>query len=498
MSAYLPLFDFQRFRLPDWLFWLGVIQFFLYLPSGLLHITLGKMVYGRDLLLLFSNFIFIWFLFYRQGRHIPLGYVIPLALFLVVILPGAFAPGGRRGFLLMAKIVAMWNFFILFGFHVFMNLTKRHAQLLFGLLIIYLLGESFVGFLESRRIFLINRAAFLEDSTAFGKDVVNQRNLYVSGWRRLNGLQRDSYAFGSLMCIGWILSWVGIVFTRFKSWSAIMLSFCFAGIGLWFAYISIISGMRAGLVGIAAMAPLVIFTLFGLHRNSLLMRAYAVLLWFGMTLLIFVDFPMIFSVLATLFLGDLPMAAIGSTMARMMWWGIILADFDKAPMILLWGFQWTQVFTGFVSRIGYFDNQALFLLYYGGIPLFMAFNLMFISSIPRLPRIAQNRAVPAFYYTYILFVAFQYGESFPRETLMLPSAFVLLFSMGMNIALQEQLRQNPRLAPMLLGLIPQMPPPPPPGRRGWQDPTPGWNPRPPMRPGPRPMPQPGMRRPMSR
>ncbi|KAF0093161.1 MAG: hypothetical protein E1N59_3076 [Puniceicoccaceae bacterium 5H] len=498
LASWLALLDVTRFRIADWIFFLGVFQVLFYLPSGILHVYLGNLVYTRDLLVMVNNALLIWFLFYRQNRHVPLSYVIPLALLVVAILPGAFEGVERRNFMLIGKWIAIWSFCILFGFHTLMNMTRRHTVLFFGIIMVYLSVDSLVGFAESKRIFLYNRYILSEESTAFGRSVVGNRQLTAS-WLRLNGLERGAFDFASTMALGWTLSWVAVVQIKFTNFKTTLLRLMFCALGLWFAYMCILSGGRSGLVGIGTLAPLVVMTLFGWHRNSLLMRGYMVFLWVAMFLLMFVDFPALIGTIAMLLFGDLPIASIHSTIERIYWWGLLFDDFQRHPSILVNGYLWTQVFTDYVSFIRVWDNQALWMLFYGGIPVYFSFHLLFISSIPRLPKLPEGRKVPAFYYAYIVLLAYQFGESFPREALLLPTNYALLFTLGMNLALQEQLRRNPRLAPMILGLIPQMPPPRP---QGWGPggPEDSWGaPRPPSQsPGRRPAQAPGLRPPLPR
>lgn len=506
LAPWLAFFNLPEYRLNDWLFLLGTLQLFLYLPSGLLHTYLGGATYARDALLIPTNGLFIWYLFYRQGRHIPMISVIPLAIFTFMILPEAFG-GGRKGFLILAKWVMLWNAALLFGMHVFWNLTRRHLTVLFGVFMSYIFVESLVGFAEHKGWFYaVDRLAASQDVTESGRRLV--RAGHIGEWLRVIGLQRTTFDFASVIGMGLAMSMTAFIQFKNRDFWTFMMRAAFGGLVLWFTYVSIIGGGRAVLVGIATMLTVVGVTLLGWHRIGAYMRLHMVALFLVFLSLIFVDFPSLIETVANIFFRGLPIANVSSVEDREFWWGLSLQAMHDNPLILLIGFRWAEVFSDYVDTIIVYDNQNIFLVYYGGFAMFFAFHAMFVNAIPRLPRLPKGRKVPDFYYAYLLVIAFQYGESFPRESLVLPSAIFLFFLMGMNIGFQEEMRKNPRLAHLVTGLIPALVNGPPPGAApgappgGWDRPDTGWSgaSRPPFgpHPGPRPLPMPGVRPPLPR
>lgn len=411
-----------------------------YLPSGLLHATLGDLVYARDLALGLHLLISLgWLIRHRQFKWVA------QHDWFIVITPLLLLPALANHFYLVEALrTSKWNFawldWIILGHFIRLDQKWREEyEFLFWVTFIMIGAELAAGIFDWVSGDHLIKETWGE-KTVFG--VSRMFDETIGGRIRIRGLQRDVFSFANIMAVNAVGGMVYLLFAR-KSGRQL------AAV-LWivvFGAMMCVSGGRSAIFGVfAALVYTVI--VFAYPRVSARFGRRYVLVWVGIALTLslvgvgkFTDF------VGSTLLGGSYVGDSESAFMRDDFWRQMLTDFIQEPKILIAGGPAAAlVDTRIDPMFHWADNQFLWNVYHLGIVGAVAFTFLFYKVLRPEPRDGQQGKVRQ---ALILFLVFVIGEGIARESLTYIGCLPLFVFCGYESAGEMLARQTaPGLSPL--------------------------------------------------
>jgi hypothetical protein len=420
----------------------GWITALLYFPSGVLHGTLGPVVYLRDLMLGLHLVLSVSWLRQKYQLNWVAAHSWIILITPVLLLPAVLNSTYTMEALRTCKWSICWLDWIILGH--FLRLNKDWGpwcKLLAGLTLGLMCVELVAGFIE----WVTGQYLFPTTwgkTTAFGVSQSNDQTL--EGKLRIHGLQRDVFSFANVMGMNAVAGMAYMTVTRNQVHRI--------GAFLWaavFGAMVLISGGRSALFGVVAALFYTVFLLVIPELARKYGRRY-VLAWLVIAIALsligvgkFTDF-IGGQLLAGSYVGD-----SDSAYMRDAYWVKMLADFVHEPLILIIGGPFASVIDSRIDAMFHWaDNQLLWNTYHMGVAGSLAILFFFYKVLEPEPQEGDRLARQAL----ILFLLYVLGEGIARESLTFMGCLPLFLLCGYDSA-SEMLRRRSGPASSVLRTI---------------------------------------------
>jgi hypothetical protein len=412
------------------------------LPSGLLHIVLGKYVYSRDILLIITT----CFLMVRYRQRLRTRYRLPiicLGLLMCLTIPLLFT-NSVQGMVIWKQFL-FWFFGILVGIWIATEASK--ITLLVGVLLLgaYMMSEVVVGLYEIKsNSFFLEEAP--DDTTLFGVNFWRIESLEEHA--RVKGFQRDPFTYGDLMA-------VSALFCVWSVWAGRgPLRFLAALSTFPFSYCAFYSTSRSALIGLGFG---VVFLTLGTRLKSRAIfkvvptAAILLLLWLTVN-----GISPVITYVADSFLRESHLGNLDSTVVRDDEWAEITREWiGREPSILLIGAPYVSVINADVVSFQICDNQYLWFIYHTGLA-----GLFVVCVLLNLPLflINANTKINPSYVLYFVLCGFLIGDSVAKEAIFyVTSVFIFMaYSASMSarqLLIEDEASISPRPGPVKLRIV---------------------------------------------
>lgn len=400
-----------RRSLDWWLAVLGATIPLFYIPNGVMHLYLGRLVYARELLLLMHLGATLHCL-HRAG-HLPIlrRSILPLFIFGAFLLPLTTDSTTQRDFLVICKWVLLWTDAILTGYLVFLQRRFVKTVAAIGTVALSLFAlDGVIGLYELRTnsfVFAVQK----EEETEAGVQVARSQQL--AGVVRVQGMQRDVFSFANFMGVAFVTCLT--VLARQRRWWLR----AGAAIGvLGFCYVGFYSGGRSALLGMA-----LALALFGIQmlsppflvRHGRKIMASAVV--FG-GVICFIGLAELLQSVIALVSDDSRVFNLASTYDRDAVWTERLDLMRTLPLSFALGMPTAKWMVGDALPVQFTDNQVLWIVFHTGVGG-LALMLTYFYRLARPQTCEQH---PTAYPALMFYMALLFGEGIARDTLFMFSA----------------------------------------------------------------------------
>jgi len=383
------------------------IGLLLQLPSGVMHLYLGKWIYARDIILVLALALGLMTDWNGFRRTLPLG---DLSIYIGVMTLIIGVCGIIRGELVRCLIILMWHIIwissLFCGYRLMRSFGPKSIVICLLCVIAYCACEVGAGQLELRRgQYLLN----IEDSeeTILGEKLVTSE--YLDQTLRVRGMQRNVFNFANLMGTAAICAAMLAYYWRrhpLKMAAA-------AALTPVFLVMLTLSGGRSALIGILVASIYGVIALSWRQKTPFKLGVLIVATWILIAIISVTGIGDLISRVVELLPTKAYYTDVGSSFDRDDVWQDASKTIMESPVNFLIG---VPLGDSSADHLVITDNWLLYNIYHGGLLMFVWFLMAMLQLIFKAAR------GPAFGWPAIVLFGFMAGEALARESFFFLSA----------------------------------------------------------------------------